>query len=123
MPTYLRQALPHLVALLVYIGLSVFVFSPVYFDNKELSQHDILMGAGANQEIEEYREQGIEPYWTNSMFSGMPSYLITARYSADLMQYIKATYQLGLSSPAGLLLASFSLQVIVMFMDCNGRHF
>ena len=118
MPTYLRQALPHLVALLVYIGLSVFVFSPIYFDNKELSQHDILMGAGANQEIEEYREQGIEPYWTNSMFSGMPSYLITARYSADLMQYIKATYQLGLSSMAGLLLAAFLSFYILLL--CSG---
>merc|ERR1711974_109005 len=38
-----------------------------------------------SQEIQNYRaEFDDEPYWTNSMFGGMPAYQISARYDSVL---------------------------------------
>src|SRR5690606_22041285 len=51
---------------------------------KVLRQNDIDQGAGSASEIVEYRENtGDEALWTNSMFGGMPAYLINLRWSGE----------------------------------------
>ncbi len=98
-----KDILPHVIAVAVFLLLTVILFSPVIFQGKGLAQHDILQGAGAGQEIVEYRQQtGKEALWTNSMFSGMPAYLINLRWSGDLMRYVTKVYSLGLPSPADI---------------------
>jgi MFS family permease len=106
MPLFFRRNLVHLAAIVLYALVSVLVFSPIFLDNQELYQHDILQGAGGNQEIITYRDKGIEPYWTNSMFSGMPAYLITADYPADWLIYFHSIITLGFKAPANLLFAA-----------------
>ena len=79
------QVLPHVLAVLFFLVLTVAYVSPIFLDNKSLYQNDILQSKGGSREIEQYREKtGEEPLWTNSMFSGMPAYLIATRYSGDL---------------------------------------
>jgi hypothetical protein len=79
------HVLPHLLAVLFFLVLTATYFSPIIFEDKSLVQNDILQSKGMAHEIEQYREKtGEEPLWTNSMFSGMPAYLITTRYPGDL---------------------------------------
>lgn len=95
--SFRKNILPHLIAILVFIISTIIFYSPIYFDNKEISQHDILQGIGGGQEIVEYRERtGEEALWTNSMFSGMPAYLINTQWSGDLLTPVQNIITLGL---------------------------
>ncbi len=79
-----RDVLPHIIAVAVFLLLTAVYFAPVLFEDKGLSQHDILQFKGGAKEIQDYREvTGDEALWTNSMFSGMPSYLINTHYPGD----------------------------------------
>ena len=80
--TYLKPALPHLCAIIVFIAISVAYFSPEIFENKTILGHDSRQGTG--QEITEYGAQtGKTIRWTNSMFSGMPTYQIAPSYESS----------------------------------------
>ncbi|MBC6699719.1 YfhO family protein [Hymenobacter puniceus] len=92
-----RRVLPHLAAVLVFLALAVLYFSPIVFDGKTLSQHDIVQFNGGAHEAQLYREAtGKEALWTNSMFSGMPTYLISTRFPGDLSIYLQKIFTLGL---------------------------
>lgn len=78
------RILPHLVAVVVFLIITVIFYSPIFFENKVPRQGDVLQGLGAGQEINEYREAtGEEALWTNSMFGGMPAYLISVLYPGE----------------------------------------
>ena len=97
-----RDVLPHLIAILIFLVLVAVYFYPVLFEGKGLSQHDILQFKGGAQEIVEYREKtGEEALWTNSMFSGMPSYLINTRYPGDFSGIIHTILTFSLPALAG----------------------
>ncbi|WBA41521.1 YfhO family protein [Hymenobacter canadensis] len=92
-----RRVLPHLAAVLVFLALAVLYFSPIVFDGKTLSQHDIVQFNGGAHEAQMYREAtDKEALWTNSMFSGMPTYLISTRFPGDLSIYLQKIFTLGL---------------------------
>ena len=77
MSSFLSKALPHIIAVVIFLAISIFMYRPIIFEGKVMDQNDINQGKGANQEIVEFREAtGEEALWTNSMFSGMPAYLI-----------------------------------------------
>ncbi|MGV3540353.1 MAG: YfhO family protein [Rufibacter sp.] len=92
-----RHALPHLLVLLFFLLLVVAYFSPIFFDGKSLMQHDVVQFQGGAKEIADYRAKtGEEALWTNSMFSGMPAYLISVQFSGDLFQYVHSIFTAGL---------------------------
>ena len=68
-----------------------------------MDQNDINQGKGAAQEIVDYREAtGEEALWTNSMFGGMPAYLISLHWSGgQIMQTAQKTLLLYLPRPVG----------------------
>jgi hypothetical protein len=71
-----KKFLPHIVAVLVFLLLSIIYFSPV-IDGKQLNQHDTSTSIGASKEVIDYNKTHSDvALWTNSMFGGMPSYLI-----------------------------------------------
>lgn len=79
---------PHLLAAVVFIVITFGYFSPV-LDGKVLNGHDIKTWKGGAKEALDYREAtGEESLWTNSMFSGMPTYLITLKYWENLFRDI-----------------------------------
>ena len=79
---------PYLVALFVFVGITLVYFSPM-LEGKKLKQHDIEMYKGMSKEITDFRAaSGEEPLWTNSMFGGMPAWQISVRYSGNLMGYV-----------------------------------
>lgn len=98
---YRRDILPHVIAILVFIIATVIFYHPVYFSGKEINQHDVLQGLGGGHELSEYRkETGKEALWTNSMFSGMPGYLINTQWSGDLLVYVQKIMTLQLPGSA-----------------------
>ncbi len=96
-----QDVLPHLIAVVVFIGITAFFYHPTILQNKEIYQNDVQQGFGAGQEIIEFREStGEEALWTNSMFGGMPAYLINTQWSGDVLKYVYSAWTVGLPSGA-----------------------
>lgn len=91
---------------LVVIAITAFVyFYPEAAQGDVLRQHDMQQGAAIGHEAQLYREAtGHDPRWTNSLFSGMPTFQISPSYpSNSLFSWINSVMGLGLPSPANLL--------------------
>jgi hypothetical protein len=55
-----------------------FVYNSQILEGKAVMQGDYVNFQGMSKELDDYKEQGIESQWTNSMFGGMPAYLINS---------------------------------------------
>lgn len=76
----LKKAIPHLVAIGVIMAVMLAYFSPL-IGGKKLKQHDVTQWRASYQETDAFQKAtGERTFWTNSMFSGMPTYLIGATY-------------------------------------------
>jgi len=76
MKNLFKSIYPDLIAILGFIILSYGYFSPV-LDGKQLPPHDTQQSIGMARELTVYNQQtGKDAMWTNTMFSGMPSYQI-----------------------------------------------
>ena len=103
-----KQILPHIVAVFIFLIITVGYFNPVFFENKEISQYDIQQWEGGANELIDFRNKtGEEMLWTNSMFSGMPAYLIDVVWSNKPIEYLHRIYTLGLPHPVRMIFASF----------------
>lgn len=92
----------------MFLIVTVVFYAPVFFDNKELPQHDITQWEGSAQELTSFRDQtGEEGLWTNSMFGGMPGYLINVEFSGELTKDIHQVLSLFLPHPTGIILIAF----------------
>ena len=79
-----KQVLPHFLAVIIFLIICLFFYSPIVFEGKTIFQNDALQGIAAGTEIADYRaETGEEGLWINSMFSGMPAYLINTRHYGE----------------------------------------
>ena len=94
-----------LAALLLAVVALVF-FAPAV-GGMVLHQSDIQQGLANGQEVQEYKaETGETAYWTNSLFSGMPTFQISPSYSSNkMLEWVVKLYTLWLPSPANLLFA------------------
>ena len=73
-----------------------FAYFPDVLDGKQLSGHDNSNFQGMARELIDYREEtGNEALWTNSMFSGMPGYLINTVYKGNQLRYLDRLLQAG----------------------------
>ncbi|MCK9561537.1 MAG: YfhO family protein [Bacteroidales bacterium] len=70
-----------LAIIVLFFGMILLYFSPM-LEGKTLGQHDVAQYLGMSKELNDYRDStGNEAIWTNSMFSGMPGYLISVTYN------------------------------------------
>ena len=99
----LKSALPHLIAVLIFILAGIAYFTPVT-DGYRISQSDILMHKGTSKEIQDHRaEYGEEPLWTNTVFGGMPATLISVQYNNNWMNHIERAMELWLPHPLNII--------------------
>ncbi|MCD4768681.1 MAG: hypothetical protein K8R35_00750 [Bacteroidales bacterium] len=106
-----RGDLAKIVALATFIIITLVYFSPV-LEGKVMSTHDGTVFTGSSKEIVDFREEyNKEPLWTNSMFSGMPAYLISTQFPGNI---IKPFYNL-LRSP-GIPIAPILLLMIGFYL-------
>lgn len=100
----LKRALPDIIAVLLFILISVAYFAPAEFEGRILSQEDSLAGIGAGREAQEYLEKtGERTRWTNSIFGGMPTYQSAPSYnSSTSLRLVEKVYRLFIPGNAGL---------------------
>jgi len=90
---------PYLIAILAFFIIASIYFIPV-FQGKSLRSHDTLTWKGMSKEVIEYRDKtGGEALWTNSMFGGMPAYLISVQYKMNLIKYIPNILHINHENP------------------------
>lgn len=115
-----RHYLPHAVAVLVFALITLIYFKPL-LSGKELRQHDIAMHKGMSKEIADYREKNnTEPLWTNSMFGGMPAYLVSTLYPGNWLSGLDKAFKLFLPHPGGylfLLCLGFFILLLCLEVD------
>lgn len=95
------------IAALFLAVVAVLFFAPDDLQGNVLQQHDIMQGLANGHETQQYEaSSGHASRWTNSLFSGMPTFQISPSYTANsMMGWIFHLYTLWLPSPANLLFA------------------
>lgn len=114
--SFKEHILPHIVAILVFIIITLFFFLPLFMENKVLNQNDVLQGVGAGQEVIEYRAQtGEEALWTNSMFGGMPAYLINTVWGNNVLYLFQQVLTFNFPSAASeVLIGLISFYILLL---------
>lgn len=106
------------VSLAVIALLAVAFFHPDAPAGNQLRQHDMQQGAAIGQEVKAYLQENPdaeEPRWTNSLFSGMPTFQISPSYPSDsLFSWITTVYGAGLPSPSNLLFMMMTGMLIML---------
>lgn len=102
-----KNILYSFIAALLLALVAFLFFAPADYDGMVLQQPDMTQGIANGQEAKMYEETtGEKAYWTNSLFSGMPTFQISPSYSSNkMMEWIVKVYTLWLPSPANLLFA------------------
>ena len=93
---YLRPLLPELMMVAIMAVLSLVYMSPV-FEGKILPQGDVMHAQDQIVDVEEFQDEtGEYPGWTNSAFSGMPTYQLKSPPSRNIFQYLFRFFKLFL---------------------------
>ncbi|MBD3628085.1 hypothetical protein [Cyclobacterium sp.] len=108
--------LPHFLAILSFYLVVIIYFSPIVFEGKMIFQSDILQWEGSAKELLDHRQRtGEEALWTNSMFGGMPAYLIHLDPKGDITNTLIKVLTLGLPHPvSGLFFGMVSMYLLLM---------
>lgn len=118
-----QDVLPHIIAIAIFLLLTIIFFKPVFFDNEALSQGDILQWEASATELIDYREStGEEGLWTNSIFGGMPAYMISVKWGNQLIKSVHSIISLGLPHPARVLFISM-LSFYIMLLCFKVRPY
>ena len=94
----LKKILPEVLVIVFFAVISFAYFFPADIEGKILFRHDSSAGVGAGQEQSQYKERtGKMTRWTNSLFSGMPTYQMAPSYkSSDTLGVAMRAYHLWL---------------------------
>lgn len=111
----LRKAMPYLLAVVLFLIISVIYFSPV-LEGKKLQSSDGMNFKGMAKEIVDYREEtGKEALWSNNMFSGMPAYLTSTLYPGEWFASIQKSVT-SISQPVMILTFSFAFFFVLCLL-------
>jgi len=113
----LKAYVPYIVAIGIFIAISIGYFMPEIFQNKTLYQHDVVTGQSIGQEGKKFvAETGERSFWTNSLFGGMPTYQISPGYPSSRILYtMQHLSWLYLPSPASLIFV-FLIGAFLLFL-------
>ena len=104
---FLKKFIPHLIALGVILLVVASYFNPI-FSGKVLKQYDVLQWKATYQEIANFeKSSGERTFWTNSIFGGMPSYLIGASYHGNITSDILFAFSDVFKHPADTIILLF----------------
>src|SRR5690606_23426881 len=104
MKTWFNKNATHLAIIGLFIAISFLYFTPAW-QGKVLFQHDVLQAQAGQQEILAIQERdGDMPLWTNSMFSGMPSYQVLIDLPSNITTYILRGFKWAFPHPIDVLL-------------------
>jgi hypothetical protein len=102
-----------------FLVLSYSYMSPL-LEGKVLEQSDIVHHTGMAKELQDYRaETGKEAVWTNSMFSGMPGYMISVLYPDNLAQPIQSTFTKLFHPASAMMLYMLGFFILLMSLGID----
>ena len=115
-----KKLLPHVIAVLLMLIISLSYFHPV-LEGKTMKRGDVDNWVGMAQEAKFYKENfDEEALWTNSMFSGMPTYQIRMIDDNNLVRKFEPAFRLWLPNPADYLflyMFGFYLLLVCLKID------
>ncbi len=117
----MKKQLPFILgSLALFILISFIYFHPVLSGNK-IFQQDIMQYRGGAEEMIQYRNTfDKETYWSDSMFSGMPTYQSGAQYSYNFLKYVDKAFGGFLPRPVNyffMIFSGFFLLIMVWLKD------
>lgn len=109
---WFKKALPHLIAIGIFLIVSVVFCKPALDRSLTMQQSDITQWQGmSHQLMERTKEKGYGALWATNMFSGMPSYQITYPTPWNPVEIIHNLFTLWLPKPINF----FFLMCISMY--------
>lgn len=117
-----KQALPYLVAIVIFVVLSLVYMAPAAFEHKDLPQGDVTNARGFGKDLNEYHAKtGEYAYWTNGMFSGMPANFTFAPQPVNIFRSIGKIVRLNLPHyHIGLIfLYLIGFYILLLAFGCN----
>ncbi|HMK20289.1 MAG TPA: YfhO family protein [Chitinophagaceae bacterium] len=113
--SWFKKLIPHGVAVLIFLVVAFIYCKPV-LEGKVVAQHDITHWKGSIQQSVEYAKthNGLYPLWTNSMFSGMPTFQIGYNNNNKIPWIAHQIFSLGLPKPVNF----FFLACICFYFLC-----
>ena len=119
----LKKCLPDAIVIALFAVISFAYFLVPVSQGKILFRHDSQAGVGMGQELTEYEQRtGEVTRWTNSLFSGMPTYQISPAYSStDGLSAVMAAYHLWLPDYVWFLFA-YLLGFYILLRAFNFRQ-
>ena len=94
-----KPLIPHIIAVGIFLVVAVIYCSPA-LEGKVIQQHDITQWKAMAKDIHDYKDQhGKAPLWTESMFSGMPGYMIATEANNVIPYYFQEALSLFLPKP------------------------
>src|SRR5690606_10438797 len=89
----------HFAVIGIFIVISFIYFAPAW-QGKSLMQQDVIQAQAMAREIVEFKDKdGKGPLWTNSMFSGMPSYQIWVSYPKNILTHVTRFFKTVFPNP------------------------
>jgi len=118
-----KQVLPHLVAVIIFLLLSVILNKPA-LQGKVVQQGDVIQWRAMAQQSFEFKEKhGHFPKWTNSMMGGMPAYQIALGPKEPMnihLQYVQDILTLGFPKPVFyLFIAALCFYLLCIVVGIN----
>lgn len=109
------DVVPHIIAVVVFLVVTFTFFSPIFFENKALDQHDIQQFLGSSKSLRDYRDAtGEEGLWAANMFSGMPAYLVNLQWSDGVVVTFKKALSVFLPHPVRNIFLAFICYYILL---------
>jgi hypothetical protein len=113
---FTQHILPHGIAVLTFLIVTVFFFNPIFFENKTILQSDIQQSIAASKTLADYRAKtGEEALWLPTMYSGMPAYLVSVQWGFTVIGELKKIMALMLPHPvANIFIAFVSFYILLL---------
>lgn len=117
--SFLKKNLPHILAVVALLLVTIVYFSPMVLEKKELITGDVMQGVGGAQELGNFEKRtGEQSLWTNGLFSGMPSIMVHTNYPSNLIQ--KAYFYITFGLPRGADMVFLSLIGFYILLSVYG---
>src|SRR3989339_96264 len=117
----IKPALPHLLAIFIFTTLSLVYFYPV-LEGKVMNTNDGTVAQNSAKEISDFRAKyGEEPLWTNSMFSGMPAYLISTLYKGNIMRSVNSALNFLRHPASYIFLIMLGFYILLLMFKTDSR--
>lgn len=110
----IKKSLPHILAVVIFLAITVLYFYPV-LEGKVLHTNDGTVARNAAKEITEYRDRtGKEALWTNSMFSGMPAYMISVKFTGNIISHVDSFLKILKLPIASIFLTMLGFYILLL---------